>query len=72
MRRRLGFALLLLAAVAAHAEDYLDREQFLARAFPGAVPEQKTLWVDGKPQKVWLSAKALRDLDPTALVNPNK
>ena len=33
---------------------------------------KKTLWVDGKPQKVWISAKALRQMDPTLLVNPNK
>lgn len=33
---------------------------------------KKTLWVNGAPQKVWISAKALRGLDPTVLVNPNK
>lgn len=33
---------------------------------------KKTLWVDGKPQKVWISVKALRHLDPTLLVNPGK
>jgi len=33
---------------------------------------KKTLWIEGKPQRVWISAKALRDLDPTLLVNPNK
>ena len=33
--------------------------------------QKKTLWVGGKPQRVWLSAKALRQLDPTLLVNPN-
>ena len=33
---------------------------------------KKTIWVDGKPQKVWLSAKALRSLDPSVFVNPNK
>ncbi len=33
---------------------------------------KKTLWLDGKPQKVWLSTKALRSLDPTLLVNPHK
>ncbi|TVR95074.1 MAG: 50S ribosomal protein L28 [Trueperaceae bacterium] len=33
---------------------------------------KKTLWVDGKPQRVWISAKALRSLDPTLLVNPGK
>ena len=33
--------------------------------------QKKTLWVDGKPQRVWLSAKALRQLDSTLLVNPN-
>ena len=34
--------------------------------------QKRTIWVDGKPKRVWLSAKALRDLDPTLLVNPNK
>lgn len=34
--------------------------------------QKKTLWQEGKPQKVWLSAKALRQLDPALLVNPNK
>jgi large subunit ribosomal protein L28 len=34
--------------------------------------QKKTLWVDGKPQKVWISAKALRQIDPTVFVNPNK
>jgi ribosomal protein L28 len=34
--------------------------------------QKKTVWLDGKPQKVWLSAKALRQMDPTLLVNPNK
>jgi len=34
--------------------------------------QKKTVWVDGKPRKVWISAKALRQLDPTLLVNPNK
>ncbi len=33
---------------------------------------KKTIWVDGKPQRVWLSAKALRGLNPTLLINPNK
>ncbi|MDF1523525.1 MAG: L28 family ribosomal protein [Trueperaceae bacterium] len=33
---------------------------------------KKTLWMDGKPHKVWISAKALRQLDPTLLVNPGK
>ena len=34
--------------------------------------QKKTLWVDGKPKRVWISAKALRGLDPTLLVNPSK
>ena len=34
--------------------------------------QKRTIWVDGKPRRVWLSAKALRNLDPTMLVNPNK
>ena len=33
---------------------------------------KRTLWIDGKPQRVWISAKALRELDPTLLVNPHK
>jgi len=33
---------------------------------------KKTIWVDGKPEKVWLSTKALRSLDPSVFVNPNK
>ncbi len=33
---------------------------------------KRTLWIDGKPKRVWISAKALRGLDPTLLVNPNK
>lgn len=47
MNARLAVAVLLLAATAARAEDYLDREQFLALAFPGTVAEQRTLWIDG-------------------------
>ena len=34
--------------------------------------QKRTIWTDGKPKKVWLSTKALRELDPTRLVNPNK
>lgn len=34
--------------------------------------QRRTIWLDGKPRKVWLSAKALRELDPTLLVNPTK
>lgn len=34
--------------------------------------QKRTIWQDGKPKKVWLSTKALRELDPTMLVNPNK
>ncbi len=34
--------------------------------------QKRTIWVDGKPQRVWLSAKAIRQLDPTVFVNPNK
>jgi len=33
---------------------------------------KKTLWIDGAPHRVWISAKALRHLDPTVLVNPGK
>ncbi len=34
--------------------------------------QKKTIWVDGKPQRVWLSTKAMRSMDPTLFVNPNK
>lgn len=34
--------------------------------------QKRTVWFDGKPKRVWLSAKALRSLDPTLLVNPHK
>jgi len=34
--------------------------------------QKRTIWVNGKPQRVWLSAKAIRQLDPTVFVNPNK
>jgi large subunit ribosomal protein L28 len=32
--------------------------------------QKRTIWVEGKPQRVWLSTKALREIDPTMLVNP--
>jgi len=34
--------------------------------------QKRTIWVDGAPQKVWLSAKAMRGMDPTLFVNPHK
>lgn len=34
--------------------------------------QKRTIWVDGKPQRVWLSAKAIRSLDPTVFINPNR
>lgn len=34
--------------------------------------QKRTIWEDGKPQRVWLSTKAIRNLDPTVFVNPNK
>jgi large subunit ribosomal protein L28 len=34
--------------------------------------QKKTVWVDGAPKRIWISAKALRNLDPTLLVNPQK
>ncbi|MEX2535500.1 MAG: L28 family ribosomal protein [Trueperaceae bacterium] len=34
--------------------------------------QKRTIWIAGKPHRVWLSAKALRNLDPTMLVNPNR
>lgn len=33
---------------------------------------KKTIWQNGKPQRVWLSVKALRQLDPTLLVSPHR
>lgn len=33
---------------------------------------KKTIWVDGAPKRIWISAKALRSLDPTLLVNPQR
>jgi large subunit ribosomal protein L28 len=32
--------------------------------------QKRTIWVEGRPQRVWLSTKALRAMDPTMLVNP--
>ena len=34
--------------------------------------QKKTIWLEGKPQRVWLSAKAIKSLDPSAFVNPHK
>jgi len=34
--------------------------------------QKRTIWLDGKSQRVWLSVKAIRQLDPTVFVNPNK
>lgn len=34
--------------------------------------QKRTIWIGGKPQRVWLSAKAIRQLDPIVFVNPNK
>ncbi len=34
--------------------------------------QKKTVWIDGAPKRIWISAKALRSLDPTLLVNPQK
>lgn len=34
--------------------------------------QKKTVWIDGKPRKVWLSTKALRSLDPSLLSNPHR
>lgn len=34
--------------------------------------QKRTIWMDGKPNKVWLSAKAMRQMDPTLFMNPNK
>lgn len=34
--------------------------------------QKKTVWLGGKAQRVWLSAKALRDLDPALLVAPSR
>ena len=34
--------------------------------------QKRTIWMDGKPHKVWLSTKAMRQMDPTLFMNPNK
>jgi len=34
--------------------------------------QKRTVWIGGKPSRVWLSAKAIRQLDPTVFVNPHK
>ena len=34
--------------------------------------QKKTLWIEGKARRVWVSAKALRDLDPTLLTAPGQ
>jgi large subunit ribosomal protein L28 len=34
--------------------------------------QKRTIWVDGRPRKVWLSAKAMKAMDPTLFVNPNR
>lgn len=34
--------------------------------------QKKTLWIGGKAQRVWVSAKALRGLDPALLTAPSK
>jgi large subunit ribosomal protein L28 len=34
--------------------------------------QKKTLWLDGKPQRVWLSTKALRSLAPEVLMAPSR
>ena len=34
--------------------------------------QKRTVWIDGAPQKVWLSTRALKSMDPSLLVNPNK
>ena len=59
MRMRAVLALLVLVAGTsnARAEDFLGREDFLALAFSGVTPEQKTLWLDA----------ALRDRATAAL-----
>lgn len=34
--------------------------------------QKKTIWLGGKAQRVYLSTKALRNLDPTLLTAPSK
>lgn len=34
--------------------------------------QKKTVWLGGRPQRVWLSTKALRSLDPALLVAPSR
>ena len=34
--------------------------------------QKKTVWLGGRPQRVWLSTKALRSLDPSLLIAPSR
>lgn len=34
--------------------------------------QKRTIWLGGKPQRVWLSTSAIRNLDPIVFVNPHK
>ncbi len=34
--------------------------------------QKKTLWLGGRAQRVWVSTKALRGLDPASLTAPSK
>lgn len=34
--------------------------------------QKKTLWLDGRAKRVWVSAKALRSLEPSLLTAPSK
>lgn len=34
--------------------------------------QKKTVWIGGKAQRVWVSAKALRSLEPSLLTAPSK
>ncbi len=44
--RGVSLACALAFHAAVHAEEYLDRDQLLALAFPGGAAEQQTLWLN--------------------------
>ena len=34
--------------------------------------QKKMAWLGGRPQRVWLSTKALRSIDPSLLIAPSR